>query len=250
MASRGTSLAGAHRVLRRYRRACCCSMPRAPRRASGHCRAEALSPDTGVVVLGPGAHRPKRCFCTPCVGARGAPAERDLSRDLPKAVRMVAARQSWLPRRLSAAIVAESSSAATPRKGLTMVLGRRVFVVLLYVAIGVLYEGLVWFGWGTLMRAFHALRGADLRRAVRTGGRRDRLSVSRASPPAPGRPVRRHGHHVVADRAARAVARPRPARLSGDPGVNAGIARTSSSSATRGLAGIGLAGTVVSAAFR
>jgi len=28
-----------------------------------------------------------------------------------------------------------------------MVLGRRVFVVLLYVAIGVLYEGLVWFGW-------------------------------------------------------------------------------------------------------
>jgi hypothetical protein len=34
-------------------------------------------------------------------------AERDLSRDLPKAVRIVADRQSWLPRRLSAAIVAE-----------------------------------------------------------------------------------------------------------------------------------------------
>ncbi|PYM25314.1 MAG: hypothetical protein DMD80_21815 [Candidatus Rokuibacteriota bacterium] len=40
-------------------------------------------------------------------GAWGHLAERDLSRDLPKAVRMVAARQSWLPRRLSAAIVAE-----------------------------------------------------------------------------------------------------------------------------------------------
>ncbi|PYO51331.1 MAG: hypothetical protein DMD84_13405, partial [Candidatus Rokuibacteriota bacterium] len=35
-----------------------------------------------------------------------------------------------------------------------MVLGRRVFVVLLYVAIGVLYEGLVWSGWGTLMPRF------------------------------------------------------------------------------------------------
>ena len=34
-------------------------------------------------------------------------AEGDLSRDLAKAVRMVAARQPWLPRRLSAPIVAE-----------------------------------------------------------------------------------------------------------------------------------------------
>jgi len=34
-------------------------------------------------------------------------ADADLSRDLPKAVRMVAARQPRLPRRLSAAIVAE-----------------------------------------------------------------------------------------------------------------------------------------------
>src|SRR5437879_13202531 len=35
-----------------------------------------------------------------------------------------------------------------------MVLGRRVLVVLLYVAIGVFYEGLVWFGWGALMPRF------------------------------------------------------------------------------------------------
>src|SRR5438105_7804431 len=35
-----------------------------------------------------------------------------------------------------------------------MVLGRRVLVVLLYVALGALYEGLVWFGWATLLPRF------------------------------------------------------------------------------------------------
>jgi len=35
-----------------------------------------------------------------------------------------------------------------------MVFGRRVFVVLLSVAVGVFYESLVWFGWGAMMPRF------------------------------------------------------------------------------------------------
>jgi len=109
MASRGTSLAGAHRVLRRYRpRVLLLDAARSPRRAFGALRAlKRLSPDTGVVVLG--RRRASTTLLLQAVrrGAWGHLAERDLSRDLPKAVRMVAARQSWLPRRLSAAIVAE-----------------------------------------------------------------------------------------------------------------------------------------------
>jgi len=45
---------------------------------------------------------------------------------------------------------------ATPRKELTMVPGRRVFVVLFYVAVGALYESLVWFGWRTWLRKYIA----------------------------------------------------------------------------------------------
>jgi DNA-binding NarL/FixJ family response regulator len=109
MASRGTSLAGAHRVLRRYRpRVLLLDAARSPRRAFGALPAlKRLSPDTGVVLLG--RRRASTTLLLEAVrrGAWGHLAERDLSRDLPKAVRMVAARQSWLPRRLSAAIVAE-----------------------------------------------------------------------------------------------------------------------------------------------
>jgi len=109
IASRGTSLAGAHRVLRRYRpRVLLLDAARSPRRAFGALPAlKRLSPDTGVVLLG--RRRASTTLLLEAVrrGAWGHLAERDLSRDLPKAVRMVAARQSWLPRRLSAAIVAE-----------------------------------------------------------------------------------------------------------------------------------------------
>ena len=109
MASRGTSLAGAHRVLRRYRpRVLLLDAARSPRRAFGALPAlKRHSPDTGVVLLG--RRRASTTLLLQAVrrGAWGHLAERDLSRDLPKAVRMVAARQSWLPRRLSAAIVAE-----------------------------------------------------------------------------------------------------------------------------------------------
>ena len=81
---------------------------RSPRRALGILPAlKRLSPGTGVVLLG--RRRASTALLLEAVrrGAWGHLAERDLSRDLPKAVRMVAARQSWLPRRLSAAIVAE-----------------------------------------------------------------------------------------------------------------------------------------------
>jgi len=48
-----------------------------------------------------------------------------------------------------------------------MVLGRRVFVVLLYVAIGLLYEGLVWFGWGAWGHLAERHLSRDLSKAVR-----------------------------------------------------------------------------------
>ena len=107
--SRGASLTGAHRVLRRHRPSVLLlDAVRSPRRALGILPAlKRLSPGTGVVLLG--RRRPSTALLLEAVrrGAWGHLAERDLSRDLPKAVRMVAARQSWLPRRLSAAIVAE-----------------------------------------------------------------------------------------------------------------------------------------------
>ena len=109
IASRGTSLAGAHRVLRRYPpRVLLLDAARSPRRAFGALPAlRRLSPDTGVVLLGRRRASTTLLLEAARRGAWGHLAERDLSRDLPKAVRMVAARQSWLPRRLSAAIVAE-----------------------------------------------------------------------------------------------------------------------------------------------
>jgi len=109
IASRGASLTGAHRALRRHRPSVLLlDAVRSPRRALGILPAlKRLSPGTGVVLLG--RRRASTALLLEAVrrGAWGHLAERDLSRDLPKAVRMVAARQSWLPRRLSAAIVAE-----------------------------------------------------------------------------------------------------------------------------------------------
>ncbi len=109
IASRGASLAGARRLLRRYRpRVLLLDAAHSPRRALSALPAlKRLSPETGVVLLG--RRRASTTLLLDAVrrGAWGHLADRDLSRDLPKAVRMVAARQSWLPRRLSAAIVAE-----------------------------------------------------------------------------------------------------------------------------------------------
>ena len=66
-----------------------------------------LSPETGVLLLG--RQRPSAGALLSAVlrGVWGHVAEADLSRDLPRAVRAIADGQSWLPRRLSAAIVAE-----------------------------------------------------------------------------------------------------------------------------------------------
>ena len=109
IASRGASLAGAHRLLRRYRpnvllldAACspCHTLATLP--ALKH-----LSPHTGIVLLGRRSASTSLLLEAVRCGAWGHLAERDLSRDLVKAVRTVAARQPWLPRRLSAAIIAE-----------------------------------------------------------------------------------------------------------------------------------------------
>lgn len=109
LASRGVSLAGACRLLRRHRpRVLLLDAARCPRRALGAVPVlKHLSPETGVVLLG--RRRAPTTLLMDAVrrGAWGHVATRDLSRDLPKAVRVVAARQSWLPRRLCAAIIAE-----------------------------------------------------------------------------------------------------------------------------------------------
>jgi len=109
IASRGASLAGARRLLRRYRpNVLLLGTAGSPRHTMAALSAlKHLSPDTGVVLLG--RRRASITLLLEAVrrGAWGHLAEPDLSRDLPKAVHMVAARQPWLPRRLSAAIVAE-----------------------------------------------------------------------------------------------------------------------------------------------
>ena len=109
IASRGASLAGARRLLRRYRPSVLLlDVASSPRHTLAALSAlKQLSPDTSVVLLG--RRRASTSLLLEAVrwGAWGHLAERDLSRDLAKAVRMVAARQPWLPRRLSAPIVAE-----------------------------------------------------------------------------------------------------------------------------------------------
>jgi DNA-binding NarL/FixJ family response regulator len=109
IASRGASFAGAGRLLRRYRpHVLVLGAARSPRRALDALPAlKRLSPETGVVVLGRRRASTKLLMDAVRRGAWGHLAERDILRDLPKAVRMVAARQPWLPRRLSAAILAE-----------------------------------------------------------------------------------------------------------------------------------------------
>ena len=109
IASRGVSLAGAHRLLRRYRpRVLLLDAACSPRHTLATLPAlKHLSPDTGVVLLGHRRASTGLLLEAVRCGAWGHLAERDLSRDLAKAVRMVAARQPWLPRRLSAPIVAE-----------------------------------------------------------------------------------------------------------------------------------------------
>ena len=109
IATRGASLSDAHRVLRRYRPSVLLlGAARSPRRALDAVPfLRRLSPDAGVLLLGRRPASSTLLLEAARRGAWGHLAERDLARDLPKAVRMVADRQCWLPRRLSAAIVAE-----------------------------------------------------------------------------------------------------------------------------------------------
>jgi DNA-binding NarL/FixJ family response regulator len=107
--SRGAALADATRLIRRHQPSVLVlDATRWPKRAlSALPTLKSLSPQTGVVVLG--RRRPSTTALLHVVrhGAWGHLAEPDLPRDLVKAVRMVAARQPWLPRRLGVAIVAE-----------------------------------------------------------------------------------------------------------------------------------------------
>jgi len=109
ISSRGVSLAGAPRLLRLYRpRVLLLDAIGSPHRALDALPAlKRLSPETGVLLVGRRRPAAPTLLNAARRGAWGHVAERDLPRDLPKAVRMVAERQSWLPRRLSAAIIAE-----------------------------------------------------------------------------------------------------------------------------------------------
>jgi two-component system, NarL family, response regulator NreC len=119
--SRGASLADARRLLRRHRPSVLLlDATRWPKRAlSALPTLKSLSPQTGVVVLG--RRQPSTTVLLHVVqhGAWGHVAEPDLPRDLVNAVRAVAARQTWLPRRLGAAIVAELIGRAHAEKGVS-----------------------------------------------------------------------------------------------------------------------------------
>lgn len=87
-----------------------------------------LNPTTGVIVVGRNGTPPADILEALRRGAAGHLNERDLPGLLPKAVRTVATRQAWIPRRLGAAIVAELSKAPPrrarrPRRHLQVVSG-------------------------------------------------------------------------------------------------------------------------------
>lgn len=86
-----------------------------------------LSPSASIVLVGGDSTPVKFILAALRRGASGHIAARDLSRDLAKALRTVAAGEPWLSRRLGAALVAElrhasgaeahDSNAATPATG-------------------------------------------------------------------------------------------------------------------------------------
>jgi two-component system, NarL family, response regulator NreC len=120
IASRSASLADAARLLRRHRPSVLLlDATRWPKRAlSALPTLRSVSPQTGVVVLGRRRASTATLLHVVRHGAWGHVAAPDLPRDLAKAVRMVAARQTWLPRRLSAAIVADLVGRAHAEKGI------------------------------------------------------------------------------------------------------------------------------------
>ena len=120
IASRGTSLADAARLLRRHRPGVLLlDATRWPKRAlSALPTLRAVSPHTGVLIVGRRRASTTTLLRAVRQGAWGHLAAPDLPHDLVKAVRMIAARQTWLPRRLSAAIVADLVDRGHAKKGI------------------------------------------------------------------------------------------------------------------------------------
>jgi two-component system response regulator NreC len=129
--SPGVGLVSAPRLLRRHRpNVLLLDAVEFPRRALGMLPTlRRLSPTTGVILLGKNGTRLDVVLEGLRRGAWGHLRERDLSRDLPKAVRTVATRQPWFPRQLGAVIVAELRAASRapkrrPRPRLRLIRGR------------------------------------------------------------------------------------------------------------------------------
>lgn len=128
--SRGVRLAAAPRLLRRYQPSVLLlDAVESPLRAlSALPTLRRLSPASRVILLGTD-RTPREVILEGLRrGAYGHIAERDLPHHLSKAVRTVATRQPWLPRRLGAAIVAEfltarSGSNGRPRTRLRLIRG-------------------------------------------------------------------------------------------------------------------------------
>jgi len=116
-ASRGAQLAGASHLLRSYRPATILlDALTSPLRALFVLPTlKRLSPQSSIIVIGGESTPIKFILAALRRGASGHIAARDLSRDLPRALRTVANGEPWLSRQLSAAIVAEIRNASSPR---------------------------------------------------------------------------------------------------------------------------------------
>lgn len=115
-ASRGAQLASAGRLLRTYRPAAILlDALTSPLRALFVLPTlKRLSPASNIILIGGESTPIKFILAALRRGASGHIAARDLSRDLPKALRTVAAGEPWLSRQLGAAIVAEIRTASSP----------------------------------------------------------------------------------------------------------------------------------------
>lgn len=77
-------------------------------------RLKQLSPASSVILIGGESTSIKFILAALRRGASGHIAARDLERDLPKALRTVAAGEPWLSRQLGAAIIEELRNASSP----------------------------------------------------------------------------------------------------------------------------------------
>ena len=116
VAARSAPLTSAKRLVQSYRPAAIVlDAVASPLRALFVLRTlKRLSPCSHILLIG--AQRTPIAFIVAALrrGASGHIAVRDLSRDLPKALRTVAAGEPWLSRQLGAVIVAEIRKASSP----------------------------------------------------------------------------------------------------------------------------------------